>query len=122
AGSAAAWQDAAVAVITGRCFSYSGKRCGMVVATGDESGPRRTAQSGRVEVVVLQPLGGQLLQCRGRDAAAKGAVLTESGVVNQYEKDIGCSRRRLDHFRKLRGVRFKISATHLAWKVKVGAR
>src|SRR6266480_3798017 len=68
----------------------------MMVATGQERGTRRRAESGRVKACVAQTILGQPIQIRRRNRAAEGAPLSEAAVINQHEEHIWRSFGRLD--------------------------
>lgn len=58
--------------------------------------PRRRAQRRRVEVVVAQTFGGELVQRRHRDRTAEAARYSEPHVVDENDDDVGCAGRRRD--------------------------
>ncbi len=82
-------QYRAVARRAGGDFGDAAHACGVVVAPGQQRRPRRGAEGGGVEAVVLQPGRRQLFQVRRLAGAAKGAVRTEPGVVDQDEQHVG---------------------------------
>src|SRR5213595_1930082 len=60
----------------------------MMVATRQERGTRRRAESGRVETCVAQTILCQPIQIRRRNLTAESAPLTEAAVINQHEEHI----------------------------------
>ena len=62
---------------------------GMVVAPGQQRLPRRRAEGGGVEAVVLQAARRQLLRVRRLAGAAEGAGRAEPGVVDQDDQHVG---------------------------------
>ena len=86
----------------------------MMIAAGDQSGPRRTAQGGGVEVVVAQPLARKFVHRGRRNAATKGAVLTKAAVIDQDQQDIRRAFRCPHRLRELRGIGLKICAPDLS--------
>ena len=69
----------------------------MVIVARQQRGAGRTAQRRRVEAVVTQTAGSQLLQRRHLNGPAKGAAVAEADVVDQHDHDVGNALRRL-HF------------------------
>jgi hypothetical protein len=104
-GAAASWQHARVPVVAGCGFGNDSGGGGVVVPAGDERRACWAAERRRMEAVVPQSLVGELLDGRRRDAAAKSAVLSESGVVKQDQHDVRRALRRLSRLRELRFVR-----------------
>src|SRR5207249_7595530 len=68
----------------------------MMVATGQERGTRRRAESGRVETCVAQTILCQPVKVRRRNLTAESAPLSEAAVINQHEKHVRRSFGRLD--------------------------
>src|SRR5262249_36089945 len=73
----------------------------VMVAAGDKRGPRGRAQRGGVEGVVAQTVGGQSLEARGRNRAAKGRACPKANVIGYDQQDIRCAFRRLHMSREL---------------------
>ena len=82
-------QHRAVARRAGGGLGDATHAAGMVVAAGQQRLPRRRAERGGVEAVVLQAARRQLLRGRRLAGAAEGAGRTESGVIDQDDQDIG---------------------------------
>ena len=76
----------------------------VVVAAGQQAGPGRRAQRGRVPLGVGQPVVGQLLHRRHVDPAAVRRPGGQAGVVVQDQQDVGrpLRRRRLAERRPVR--------------------
>ncbi len=68
----------------------------VMVAAGLERLTRRRAEGGRVELVVHQPLAGELVEVRCVDHTAEGAGSAEADVVEQDDDDVRCILGRLD--------------------------
>ena len=91
-----------VAVITrvaGGEFGDRGHPVGVVVAAGDDAGARRRAQRRGVHAVVAQTAGRERVQMRGGDRTPVAAELTEPGVVQNDEQDVGGPGDRPDRLR-----------------------
>ena len=61
----------------------------MVVATGEQGGPRRRAHGGDVKTVVGQPILPHARQRRRADRTAEGVRPAETGVVDQHDEHVG---------------------------------
>jgi hypothetical protein len=68
----------------------------MVIAPALERGAGRRADRGGVEVVVVQPFVGDLLEGRGVDRSAEGAGAGEAEIVDQDQQDVRRALRGLD--------------------------
>ncbi len=88
--------DAVVAGVAGRQLGDDAEARRMVVAAGDERGPRRRAERGGVELGVAQPGVRDAVQRRRGDDSAEGARRAEADVVGHDEKDVGRALRRDD--------------------------
>src|SRR5262249_40352810 len=121
-GAAAPRQDAGVAVVARGRFGDAAERAGLVVAAGDERGPRWAAQGGRVETVVPQSLGRQPLHGGRWHAAGEGAELAEPRVVDKDQDDVGRALRSLHRLRELWLVRVEVGAADISGKVEVRLR
>ena len=121
-GAATPRQDAGVAVVAGGRLGDDAGRGGVMVAAGDERGPRRAAKRRRVEAVVSQPLRRELIQGRRRDAAAEGRILAEPGVIEQDQHDVGRALGRLHRLRELRRVGVLVGLPDLALELEIRPR
>src|SRR5262245_354508 len=74
----------------------------MVVATGQQCGPRRGTEGCGVKVVVLETIPGHTVEVRRGDWAAEGARGAEAGVVGHDEQDVGGALGRRDTRGKVR--------------------
>ena len=119
-GAAASRQNARVTVVAGRDLGDAGECGGVMIAAGDECGPRRAAEGGGVEAVVAKAFGGEAVHSRRRDAAAEGAELAEAAVVDQDEKDVWRAFGRLHRLWELGGVGVEIGPADLAGKMEIG--
>ena len=81
--------DAVVAGEAGGLLRDHAEAGRVMVAPGDERGPRRRAEGGGVELRVAQPRLGDAVQRRRRDDAAEGARRTEAHVVGHDEQHVG---------------------------------
>src|SRR6266480_7920376 len=68
----------------------------MMVASRQERGTRRRAQSGRVKACVAQTILCQPVKVRRWNLTAESAPLSEAAVINQHEEHIRRSFGRLD--------------------------
>ncbi len=121
-GAAAFGKDAGVAVVSGGEFGDAGECSGVMIASGDERGARGAAESGGVEAVVAKAFGGEAIHGGRGDAAAEGAELAETAVVDQDEQDVGRAFGGLHGFGELCGIGVEIGAADLAGEMEVGAR
>ena len=97
--------DADVAIVAGeagRLFGDDAEADGVVVAAGDDRGPRRRAERGRMELGVLQPHLRDAVHRRRRDDAAEGARHAVARVVGHDEQHVGRTLGRHDVRRPVR--------------------
>ena len=85
------WAHAGVAGKGGGELHDGAGVVGMVVVAGQQGRAGRAAERGRMEAVVLQAAGRQLLQRRHADGSAEGAAVAEADVVDQHDHDVGCA-------------------------------
>ena len=82
-------QHRAVARRAGGDLGDAAHAGGMVVAPGQQRLPRRRAEGGGVEAVVLQAARRQLFRVRRLAGAAEGARRAEPGVVDEDDQHVG---------------------------------
>src|SRR5271165_2331094 len=61
----------------------------MVIAAGDQRGPRRRAERRRMELNVAEPRLGNAVQVRSGDDAAEGARYAVALVIGHDEEHVG---------------------------------
>jgi len=77
-------------------FHHQGGVAGVVIAPGEQGGPRRRTDPGGVEVVVDEALPGEPVQGRHVDGAPERGGLAETHVVDEDDEDVGSAGGRLD--------------------------
>src|SRR6185437_11706727 len=77
----ALWYERIVPGIAGGKLRDVSTGDGVMVSSGDQRGPRRRAQRGRVIHVVTKAIVSDALEIRGLDRSAKRAARTEAYVV-----------------------------------------
>ena len=83
-------RDGAIAArVAGRSFGDAGHTVGMVVAARQHAGARRRAQCGSVHVREQQAVLGEPVDVGRVDRPAVATELTEAGVVQHDEQDVG---------------------------------
>src|SRR5262249_52446134 len=80
--------DAVVAWVAGRLVDDDTGRHRMMVAAGEQCGPRRRAKRRRVHSRISQAVGGYPIESRRRDHATKGGRRREADVVGHDQKDV----------------------------------
>ena len=83
------WDHAGIAVPIHRAFGDGAGADALVIAAGEQRGPRRRADRGRMEGVVADALTGDARQ-RGRvDRPAVGVGQAEADIVQQDDQNVG---------------------------------
>ena len=101
-GDRVARDDAVVAGVTGRLVDDDAGCHRMVVAAGEECGPRRRAERRGVEAGVAQTRVRDAVQCRRGDHAAKGAGRAEANIIGHYQQNVRRALRRHNARRPIR--------------------
>ncbi len=70
----------------------------VMVASGQQRGPRRRAEGRRMKAIVLESLGRELLERRRLARAAKRARRAESHVVDEYDENVRCASGRTQRY------------------------
>ncbi len=91
--------DAVIAREAGGLFGDDAEAAGVVIAAGDESGPRRRAEGRGVNVVVAQAVLGDAVHRWRRNHTAKRTGHAEARVVCNNEQDVGSLLGRHDAWR-----------------------
>src|SRR5271156_3941931 len=88
-GSVILTDDGIIARVAGGQFANDAEADRVVVAAGDQGGPRRRAKRGGVELDVTQARLGDAVQVRRRDNAAEGAGYAVALVIGHDEQHVG---------------------------------
>src|SRR5208337_1388185 len=80
--------DAVVTGESGRDLRDDTESDRVVIAAGDQRGPSRGAERGRVEIGVAQPISSDAVQRGRRNDAAEGGWCTKSDVVSKDQQDV----------------------------------
>ncbi|MCY1365208.1 hypothetical protein D9M69_520460 [compost metagenome] len=91
-------------------------------APGEQRGPRRRTQRGRVEAVEADPLGGEPVQAGRGNATPENVELTEADIVEQDHQHVGRAFRWPVEWRELRRVAVQLGAPDIPRKVIVRFR
>ena len=80
-GGSVRGDDAVIAGETRGLLGDHAKTGRVMVASGDQRGPRRRAQRGRVNVVIAQTVIRDAIHRKRRDDATEGARYAKSGII-----------------------------------------
>ena len=112
-------KDAVVAGEAGRLLRDHAEAGRVMVAPGDQRGPRRRAQCGGEHPIVAEAFSREAVHGRRRDDAAEGAGDAEAGVVGDDQQHVGRTRGRHDA-RRPPGCRLQGSILDHAAELRVG--
>ena len=114
--------DAGVAVVAGGGLGDHAVAGRVVIASGEQRGPRRRAERRRVEARVAQPVGRHAVERRRRHLPAERAELTVAGVVDQDVDDVRRALGRPHRLRKLRRIALGDRAPDAPLELEIGKR
>src|SRR5262245_35375443 len=120
-GSCSLGNDRGVARIPRGELRYVAHADAVVVAAGEECGPRGRAQGGGVEIVVGKAALGYAVESWRGDWHAEGAGCRKAGVISHDEQHVGSARGSLYAPRKVRFGITTLAPDHAA-KARLGVR
>lgn len=118
-GTTAFRQNAHISIITRGHLTDSPERNRVVITTRDQRRPRWTAKRRRMKAVKPQAFRRKPVHRGRRHAAAEGAELAKTGIIQQDKYNIGRTFWRPHRLRKLSSTGLQIRSADLTRKTKV---